>query len=152
MQSSASSRAAYRCRQEVSAMLHWSFGLAWIAFALAVALHVADEAAHDFLSVYNANALKIRRRFHIAIPVFTLRSFLVTLSIAVGLLFLLSPLAFHGAHWIRGLAVFVAILAGILNGCLHLGASALYRRWMPGVMTAPLLLAAGSWLLWSCCR
>ncbi len=52
--------------------LHWNFGLAWIAFALAVALHVADEARHDFLATYNPNAIAIRRRLHIPFPpVFT---------------------------------------------------------------------------------
>lgn len=60
-------------------MLHsavdWNFGLAWIAFAFAVALHVADEARHDFLATYNPNALAIRRRLHIPFPpVFTLRT------------------------------------------------------------------------------
>ncbi len=38
------------------------FGLAWIVFALAIAVHVADEAAHDFLSVYNPTVRAIRER------------------------------------------------------------------------------------------
>lgn len=128
-----------------------NFGLAWIAFALAVALHVADEAAHDFLGVYNPNALAIRRRLHISFfpPIFTPRSFIVSLSLAVALLFLLSPLALHQTHWLVVTAIPLAILIGLGNGCLHIGASIVYRRWMPGVLTAPLLLLAGSWLLWS---
>ncbi|HEV2277991.1 MAG TPA: HXXEE domain-containing protein [Acidobacteriaceae bacterium] len=131
-------------------MVHWNFGLAWIAFALAVALHVADEASHDFLAVYNPNARAIRAKLHLPLPVFTLRSFLIALSSAVCLLFALAPLAFHGVQWIRIAAIPVAILVGIGNGFLHLGASVVYRRWMPGALTAPLLLAAGTWLLWSC--
>ena len=133
-------------------MLHWNFGLAWIAFAVTIALHATDEATHDFLGVYNPNAQAIRRRFHVPIPVFTLRGFAIALSSAVCLLLILTPLAFHGTHWIQIAAIPVAILAGIGNGCLHLGGSLLYRRWMPGVLTAPLLLASGSWLLWSCWR
>lgn len=130
--------------------LHWNFGLAWIAFALAVALHVADEARHDFLAVYNPNAQAIRRRLHLPFPpVFTLRSFLVSLSLAVVLLLALTPLAFHGTHWLLLAAFPVALLVGLGNGCLHLGASIFLRRWMPGVLTSPLLLLAGSWLLWS---
>lgn len=130
------------------------FGLAWIAFAVAVALHVADEATHDFLGVYNPNALAVRRRLHVSFfpPVFTPRSFAVSLSSAVALLFLLSPLAFHRAHWLLVTAIPLAILVGLSNGCLHLGASVFYRRWMPGVFTAPLLLLAGFWLLWSSYR
>ena len=131
-------------------MIHGNFGLAWLAFALVIGAHVTDEASHDFLSVYNPNALAVRRRLHLPFPpVFTLRSFLIALGSAVLLLLALTPVAFHGAHWLRVAAVPIAILIGLGNGCLHLGSSVLYRRWMPGVLTAPLLLAAGSWLLWS---
>ena len=131
-------------------MVHWNLGLAWIAFALAVALHVSDEVTHGFLSVYNPNARAIRQRLHLPFPpVFTLRSFLVSLSIAAALLFVLSPLAFHGAPGIRIAAVTLAILVGIGNACLHIGGSILYRRGMPGVLTSPLLLLAGGWLLWT---
>lgn len=133
-------------------MPHWTFGLAWVGFAIAIALHAADEAIHDFLSVYNPNARALRQRLHIPIPVFSLRGFIVALSSAVALLLVLSPFAFQGAHWLRVLAVPVVILAGIANGCLHLGGSVLYRLWMPGVLTAPLLLVVGSWLLWSSCQ
>lgn len=130
-------------------MLHWNFGLAWIAFALAVAMHVADEARHDFLAVYNPNARAIRRRLHLPIPVFTFRIWLGGLIAGVALLLLLSPLAFHGAHWIRIVALPLAILVGVLNAFLHLGSSWLYHRRMAGVLSSPLLLAAGIWLLWS---
>ena len=69
--------------------LDWNFGLAWIAFALAVALHVADEARHDFLATYNPNAIAIRRRLHIPFPpVFTLRTCLGRLGSGVCLLLL----------------------------------------------------------------
>ncbi|HKR26579.1 MAG TPA: HXXEE domain-containing protein [Acidobacteriaceae bacterium] len=133
-------------------MVHWNFGLAWVAFALVIALHVADEASHDFLAVYNPNARAIRAKLHLPVPVFTPRSFIMTLSSAVGLAVLVTPLAFHGVHWVRVAALPLAVLVGIGNGFLHLGASVLYRRWMPGVLTAPLLLVAGMWLLWSCRR
>ena len=69
----------------------------------------ADEATHDFLGVYNSNALAIRRRIDLPIPVFTLRGFIATLSGAVILLLLLAPLAFHGVHWIRVATIPVAI-------------------------------------------
>jgi hypothetical protein len=133
--------------------LHWNFGLAWIAFALAVALHVADEARHDFLAVYNPNALAIRRRLHIPFPpVFTLRTFLALLTSGVCLLLLLSPFALHGARWIRLTALPLAVLIGTGNGCLHIGASLLYRRWMAGVFSSPVLLITGAWLFWSACQ
>ena len=133
-------------------MVHWNFGLAWIAFALAVALHVADEASHDFLAVYNPNARAIRAKLHLPLPVFTLRSFVVALGTAVCVLVALAPLAFHGVHWIRVAAVPVAIVVGLLNACLHVGSSLFFRRAMPGVLSSPVLVAVGTWLLWSCYR
>lgn len=132
-------------------MLHWNFGLAWIAFALAVALHVADEARHDFLALYNPNARAIRRRLHLPIPVFTFRGWLTGLITGVCLLLLLSPLAFHGAHWIRIVALPLGILVGMFNGLLHIGGSLLYRRRLAGLLSSPVLLAAGAWLLLSSC-
>lgn len=131
-------------------MLHMNFGLAWVAFALTIGLHAADEATHDFLGVYNPNALAIRRRIGVPIPVFTLRGFIVSLGAAVVLLLLLSPLAFHGIHWLRVVAIPIAILAGIANGLLHISSSIVLRRQMPGVITAPLCVFVGTWLLWSC--
>lgn len=35
-------------------------GDAWLASVIALALHVADEATHDFLGWYNPRALRIR--------------------------------------------------------------------------------------------
>lgn len=129
----------------------WNFGLAWIAFAIAVALHVADEAAHDFLASYNPNALAIRRRSHIPFPpVFTFRVWLSGLIVGVCPLLALSPLAFRSAHWIRIIALVLALVIGIGNALLHVGSSILYRRWMAGILTSPVLLVAGGWLLWSC--
>ena len=130
-------------------MLHWNFGLAWIAFALAVALHVADEASHDFLALYNPNARAIRAKLHLPVPVFTFRGWLTGLVAGIALLLLLSPLAFHGAHWVRVTALPLAILVGIFNGLLHIVGSLFYRKKLAGVLTAPVLLAAGTWLLWS---
>ena len=130
--------------------LFWNLGLAWIAFAIAVALHVADEAAHDFLATYNPTAQAIRRRLHIPFPpVFTFRVWLTGLILGICLLLALSPLAFHGVHWIRIVALVLAILVGIGNALLHVGGSLLYRRWMAGILSSPVLLIAGGWLLWA---
>jgi hypothetical protein len=132
--------------------LHWNFGLAWIAFAVAVATHVTDEARHNFLDTYNPSALAIRRRLRLPFPpVFSFRMWLGGLIAGIVILFLLSPFAFHGAHWIRLVALFLAILIGIGNALLHIASSLRYRRQMAGVLSSPLLLAAAIWLLWSVC-
>ncbi len=83
------------------------FGIAWIAFALALALHVADEATHDFLASYNPSVLAIRARFPLfPLPTFTFDVWLSLLIAGVTLLLCLSPLAFRGiAAWPLGLLV-----------------------------------------------
>lgn len=131
-------------------MLHWQFGVAWIAFALAVALHVSDEANHDFLATYNPNARAIRRHLHLPFPpVFTFRAWLGGLVGGIFILLLLSPLAFMGERWIMIVAFPLSVLVGIGNACVHIFGSMLYRRWLPGVLSSPVLLIAGGWLLWT---
>lgn len=49
---------------------HW--GWSWLALCAALAVHVADEALTDFLSVYNPIARAIRERVpFLPLPVFT---------------------------------------------------------------------------------
>ncbi len=45
---------------------------AWVALCLALAVHVADEALTDFLSVYNPAVISIRERLPwLPLPTFT---------------------------------------------------------------------------------
>jgi hypothetical protein len=80
-------------------------------------------------------------------PVLTLQSFVGILLCGLAVWLGLAPLAFRRPLWLRVLAVPVALLGGIANGCAHLIASIGYRRFMPGVYTAPLILIAGILLL-----
>ena len=73
-----------------------------------------------------------------------------TLIVGICLLLALSPLAFHGVHWIRIAALVLAVVIGIGNALLHIGGSILYRRWMAGILSSPVLLVVGGWFLWSC--
>ncbi len=124
------------------------FGFAWVGFGLAVALHVADEAAHQFLAVYNPTAGAIRARLpFLPLPTFTLATWLTSLAVAVGLFLCASPFAFRGRRGARRAAVPLAVVFGILNGCSHILASVWVRRWMPGVYSSPVLLAGGIFLL-----
>ncbi len=124
------------------------FGIAWIAFALAVAVHVADEAAHDFLSVYNPIVRAVRARVpFLPSPTFSFSIWIGGLIAGIALLLALSPLAFAGDERLRLIAWPLALLVGIGNGLLHLTGSAWTRRWMPGVYSAPLLIVAGLFLL-----
>ncbi len=84
----------------------------------------------------------IRARFpFLPLPTFTFRVWLTGLVLAVGVLASLAPFAIRGAPWMRPIAyAFGIVMAG--NGLLHLVGSVYMRKAMPGVYSAPLLLAA----------
>jgi len=124
------------------------FGIAWVTFALAFALHVTDEATHDFLATYNQSVSAIRARFpFLPLPTFTFGVWLSLLTTAFVLLLCLSPLAFRGSRWLRIAAWPLAILIGIANASLHMASSIYFLRWMPGVYSSPFLFAAAVFLL-----
>ncbi|HYU89229.1 MAG TPA: HXXEE domain-containing protein [Gemmatimonadales bacterium] len=123
------------------------FGFAWLALCVAFAVHVADEALTNFLSIYDPAVRAIRTRFpFLPLPTFTLRVWLTGLVLAVLVLAGLTPLAFRGVAWMRPAAyAYGIVMAG--NGLLHLAGSVYLRKAMPGVYSAPLLLAAAIYLL-----
>jgi hypothetical protein len=122
-------------------------GRAWLTLSCALAVHVIDEAANDFLSVYNPAVWAIRNRYPwLPLPVFDFGVWITGLAAAVGLLLILSPWVFRGVRWLVWASFPLAILMS-LNAVGHLGSSAYTGRWMPGVYSSPLLLAASLWLL-----
>ena len=73
------------------------FGIAWVALCVGLAIHVADEAATDFLSVYNPTVRAMRARFpFLPMPTFTFRVWLTGLVVAVIVLASLTPFALRG--------------------------------------------------------
>jgi uncharacterized protein with HXXEE motif len=124
------------------------FGIAWITFALAVAVHVTDEAMHDFLSAYNPSIRAIRARFPLLpLPTFSFSIWLALLIAGIFLLLCLSPWAFRGKYWLRLISRPLGIVVGVLNATLHISSSIYFQRWMPGVYSSPLLLLAAVHLL-----
>jgi hypothetical protein len=124
------------------------FGIAWVAFALALTLHVTDEATHDFLTSYNPSVLAIRARLpFLPLPTFTFGVWIGLLIAGIILLLCLSPLAFRGSHWLRMAAWPLGLLVGIANASLHISSSIYFHRWMPGVYSSPVLLIAAVFLL-----
>lgn len=123
------------------------FGIAWIVFCAALALHVLDEAMTGFLPLYNRAVQSIRKKVpFVPLPVFSFRVWLGGLCFGILLAFCVSPLAFRGSPF----AVAAAYPLGVLmcgNGLGHLGASLFRRRLMPGVYSSPLLVAASVYLL-----
>ncbi len=125
-----------------------TFGIAWFVFAVALVLHVADEACHDFLSFYNPSVQAIRARLPLLpLPTFTFAIWLAGLLVGIGLLFFLTPWAFHVPRWMRVLAVPLAVIVGIFNVMLHITGSLYFHRFLPGVYSSPVLLAAAIFLL-----
>ena len=124
-----------------------TFGWAWFLATVALGLHVADEATHDFLAWYNPRAIRIRQLLHGLPfpPTFTFFPWLLGLGAGVLILAALAPLAYGGVLWLRPVAYVLASIH-IANGLLHLVGSLVARRPVPGVLSAPLLLALGSWL------
>lgn len=127
--------------------------VAWAALTAAFALHVVDEATHDFLAWYNPVAVSIRPYFGRLPfpPVFSFRVWLTGLCVAVVCLAALTPLIRPGRRWV----VVAATVYGIIhvgNALGHIVVSASGRWLAPGVLSSPLLLIAAAWLLYETAR
>jgi len=120
--------------------------IAWVSLCVAFALHVWDEAAHDFLSVYNPAVLRIREVVPLLpLPTFTFHLWLIGLIAAVIILSALTLFALKGVRWLRPIALFYAGIM-ILNGIGHAAGSFYMGDFMPGVYSSPVLFVAGVFL------
>ena len=123
--------------------------LAWTALTGAFALHVWDEAAHNFLATYNpvAESLRARLRPFPFPPVFTYGTWLAALASAIVLLFALVPVVRRGGRWVVPAAYLYAAVH-IANGMGHIVITVASGHLAPGVWSAPVLLATATWLVW----
>jgi uncharacterized protein with HXXEE motif len=146
--------------QEQSPAASDGFGRAWFALTVAFALHVIDEAATGFLDVYNPTVLALRERFSwFPMPTFQFREWLFGLIAVVALCFALTLFAARGAHWLRPLAWFYALIM-LFNGLGHslftvLGhtvPSVTFSRPAPGFYSSAFLLIGSVWLIRSLVR
>ncbi len=124
-------------------------GTGWFLLTLAFAIHVWDEAATDFLALYNPAVQSLRAAYPaLRLPVFSYAGWLLTLTVAIGLMLAATPLICRGGRWTKpAAAVYGAIMA--VNGLTHLLGSIALRSFLPGVRSSPLLLAAAGFLLFS---
>ena len=119
-----------------------------MALTAALALHVVDEAANDFLSVYNPTVEAIREQ----VPWFPMPTFgsfgvwLGLLIVGVVVLFALSPYAFRGSWGLKYVAYPYGVIM-VSNGLGHITWSMYRGEWVAGVYSSPVLLAASVWLL-----
>ena len=124
-----------------------SFGAAWIAMSVAFGLHVIDEAATNFLDWYNPIASRIRSRLPVPFPpTFTFWPWFLGLVTVTLILFALIPLADDRNRMVVALGIALGVI-NVGNGLLHIIAAIRFRRRVPGVISAPLLLACAAWLL-----
>src|SRR5437016_12481657 len=124
-----------------------SFGAAWIAMSVAFGLHVIDEAATNFLDWYNPIASRIRSRLPVPFPpTFTFWPWFLGLVAVMLILIALIPLADDRNRMVVALGIALGVI-NVGNGLLHIIASIRFRRRVPGVISAPLLLACAAWLL-----
>jgi hypothetical protein len=80
--------------------------------------------------------------------VFTFWPWFLSLLAAVTILLSLTPLAYAHVAWMVPVAIAVSLIS-IGNGLLHVVASIRVRRRVPGVISAPFLLASGIGLLYA---
>src|SRR5256885_829247 len=120
--------------------------------SMACGLNVIAGAAPPFLDWYNPIAGRIRARLPIPFPpTFTFWPWFLGLLAVTAILFALSPLAISQDRTIAWIAVAVGVI-NVGNGLLHIVASMRYGRRVPGVISAPLLLACAAWLLVAAAR
>jgi hypothetical protein len=126
------------------------FGASWLTLAVVFGLHVLDEAATDFLAWYNPTARRIRSHLKgIPFPpVFAFWPWLLGLLSITGILLVLAPMAYAHVAWLVPVAIFFSLI-NIGNGLLHIVAAIILRRRVPGLISAPFLLASAGWLLYA---
>jgi hypothetical protein len=131
-------------------------GWAWVLLCIAFVLHVTDETATHFLSVYNPTVMALRGQYGwFPMPTFGFYEWFIGLVVVNVVLLCLSPLVFRGVRWLRPVAYFLAIIM-FLNAMGHtIGtiagrtvASVQFARPMPGFYSSPGLFAASIYMLY----
>jgi hypothetical protein len=118
------------------------WGIAWVALAVAIALHVTDEASTGFLPLYNSSVESIRAVVPwLPLPTFSFPVWLGGLCAGIVLLLALSPLVFAGRRIFRPISYFLGVLM-IMNSLGHIGASVYTSSLAPGTISSPVLLLA----------
>lgn len=115
--------------------------LAWVLMVSAGAIHVADEAAHGFLSFYNPLVKDLRESLGFwPMPTFSFEVWLIGLIVGVTISFLVTPLVARGRRIIRVVVTAIGIIM-ILNAAGHMFGSVYFGYLLPGFWSSPLLLA-----------
>ena len=79
-------------------------------------------------------------------PTFAFATWITGLVVAITICLAVTPLAYRGNRILAGFAWFYAVVM-VVNAVLHFVGSVYLDRWMPGVYSSPLLLAAAIYLI-----
>jgi hypothetical protein len=123
------------------------WGFAWLCLCLALALHVADEAWHDFPAFFNLQANTVHDIWP-ALPLFHIAfvPWIISLVVLTLVLLGLTPTAWRNVEWMRIPSRIFAVIM-VINGAAHIGVSIRYGFLAPGVLSSPLVIifAAALW-------
>jgi hypothetical protein len=114
---------------------------AWLLLCAVLAVHIGDEAATDFLKLYNPAVTSmgwpgLRMTFPVWIGL---------LALGLAGLLILSVWVRRGTWWTIGAAYIFALLMAS-NALAHLIYSFHRGAWMSGSYTSPVLLGVSTWL------
>ena len=108
----------------------------------ALALHVADEAIHDFLPFYNELVSQMQDSLGFSpIPTFSYTAWLGGLIAFIVICFALTPIVRRGGRFIRWFTIVLGIIM-IGNALGHMIGSIYFGRLTPGFWSSPVLLPA----------
>lgn len=125
----------------MKALLKNRNALAWVLMVCAGAIHVADEAAHGFLSFYNPLVRDLRDSLGFwPMPTFSFKAWLAGLIVAILISFAVTPLVARGRRLIRVVVTVLGIIM-VLNAMAHMLGSVYFGYLLPGFWSSPLLLA-----------
>lgn len=119
---------------------------AWLALTVALTLHVAEGAVRDYLSFYNPLAMSLRdTMLWTWMPTFTFGAWLGGWIAILAVLYGMAWFAAYARGWVIWAALAYAEVM-FLYAAAKIGFALYLEKAIPGIFTAPLVLAASCWL------
>lgn len=119
---------------------------AWLVLTFALTLHVAEGALRNYLDFYNPLAMSLRDMLLWTwMPTFTFAAWIGGWIVMLAALYGMAWFAAYPVRWITWAAIGYAEVI-FLFAAAKLGFAIYLQKAIPGIYTAPLLLAASWWL------
>ncbi|MCS7043212.1 MAG: hypothetical protein NZR01_10505 [Bryobacteraceae bacterium] len=118
----------------------------WLALTVSLTLHVAEGAVRDYLAFYNPLAMSLRdMMLWTWMPTFTFAAWLGGWIAILAVLYGMAWFAAYARGWMVWAALAYAEVM-FLYAAAKLGFAVYLEKGIPGIYTAPLVLAASGWL------